>query len=64
VPPEDVDALVAAARRLADDAGLRAALAARGRPYVAAHFDRDALGERYLAVLAGVTGAIPAGGRL
>ncbi len=63
VPPEDVDALVGAARRLADDAGLRAALAARGRPYVSAHFDRDALGERYLGVLAGATGAAHAGGR-
>jgi hypothetical protein len=57
VPPEDVDALVAAARRLASDGELRSRLAARGRPYVAAHFDRDALGERYLAVLGEVTGA-------
>ena len=34
--------------------------AASGRPYVAAHFDRDALGERYLGVLAGVPARPPA----
>jgi hypothetical protein len=64
VPPEDVDALVAAAQRLASDGELRSRLAARGRPYVAAHFDRDALGERYLAVLGEVTGATRADERL
>ena len=62
VPPEDVDALVEAARRLADDPARCTALGARGRPYVAAHFDRDALGERYLGILAGATGAGRANG--
>jgi glycosyltransferase involved in cell wall biosynthesis len=51
VPPEDVDALAAAVTRLATDPGLRAALAARGRPYVAEHFDRTCLAARYLEVL-------------
>jgi glycosyltransferase involved in cell wall biosynthesis len=63
VPPEDVDSLVAAAHRLAADAVLRAELAARGRPYVAANFDRDALGERYLSILGGAAAAGRAHGR-
>jgi glycosyltransferase involved in cell wall biosynthesis len=54
VPPEDVDALVESLRRLADDPHLRRDLAARGRPFVAAHYDRDALAERYLRILQGV----------
>jgi glycosyltransferase involved in cell wall biosynthesis len=54
VPPEDVEALAAGVRRLADDPDTCARLAASGRPYVAAHFDRDALGARYLGVLDGV----------
>jgi glycosyltransferase involved in cell wall biosynthesis len=51
VPPEDVDALAAAVTRLAADPGRRAALAARGRPYVAERFDRKLLAARYLEVL-------------
>ena len=51
VPPEDVDALVAAVTRLAADPGLRATLASRGRPYVAERFDRRRLAARYLEVL-------------
>ena len=51
VPPEDVDALTAALARLAEHSELRAELAARGRAYVAQHFDRRQLAERYLAVL-------------
>jgi glycosyltransferase involved in cell wall biosynthesis len=54
VPPEDVDALVESLRRLAADPSLRRDLAARGRPFVAAHYDRDALAERYLRILEGV----------
>ncbi len=62
VPPEDVDALVESVRRLAADPSLRRDLAARGRPFVAAHYDRDALAERYLGILEGVThgGAVAA----
>ncbi len=54
VPPEDVDALVESLRRLAADPSLRRDLAARGRPFVAAHYDRDVLAERYLRILEGV----------
>ena len=53
VPPEDVDAIAAAVRRLAADPALRAALGARGRPYVAEHFERKRLAARYLEVLEG-----------
>jgi glycosyltransferase involved in cell wall biosynthesis len=55
VPPEDVDALARALVGLADDSGLRAELAARGRPYVAEHFDRRRLAERYLTLLEELT---------
>lgn len=54
VPPEDVDALSAALVRLAAEPGLRAELAARGRPYAAAHFDRRELAARYLELLASI----------
>jgi hypothetical protein len=53
VPPEDVDAIAAAATRLAADPAMRAALAARGRPYVAEHFDRRRLAVRYAEILEG-----------
>ena len=55
VPPEDVDALSAALTRLAAEPGLRAQLAARGRPYVAGHFDRRGLAARYVEILETVT---------
>ena len=51
VPPEDVSALTRELRRLAADADLRRVLAERGRPYVAAHFDRRILAGRYLEAL-------------
>jgi len=51
VPPEDVEALAAGLRRLAGDASLRAALGARGRPFVAERFDRRQLASRYLEIL-------------
>jgi glycosyltransferase involved in cell wall biosynthesis len=54
VAPEDADALAAALGRLASEPELRQELAARGRPYVAERFDRQALARRYLEVLAGV----------
>jgi glycosyltransferase involved in cell wall biosynthesis len=46
-----VDRICDAVTRLAADPSLRAALAARGRPFVAAHYDRNVLAERYLTVL-------------
>ena len=54
VPPEDVAALSYAVRRLAADPDECADRAAAGRPYVAAHFDRDALGARYAGLLESV----------
>lgn len=57
VAPEDVEALSAALVRLATEPGLRGQLAARGRPYVAGHFDRRQLAARYLEVLASVAGS-------
>jgi glycosyltransferase involved in cell wall biosynthesis len=57
VPPEDVGALSAALARLAAEPALRTELAARGRPYVAEHFDRRKLAGRYLEVLEGVVRA-------
>jgi len=57
VPPEDVSALSAALARLAAEPALRAELAARGRSYVAEHFDRRTLARRYLEVLEGVVRA-------
>ena len=51
VPPEDVDAIAGAVTRLAADPALRASLAARGRPYVAEHYDRRRLAARYLELL-------------
>ena len=61
VPPEDVDALTAAVTRLAADPALRATLAARGRPYVAEHFDRRQLAARYLGILETVVRGAQAG---
>jgi hypothetical protein len=54
VPPEDVEAMARELLRLAADPGVRRELAARGRPYVAEHFDRRALAARYLETLEAV----------
>lgn len=51
VPPEDVDAMVAAIEEAAADSGERARRAAAGRRYVAAHFDREQLADAYLREL-------------
>jgi colanic acid biosynthesis glycosyl transferase WcaI len=63
VPPEDVDALTQAVTRLAGDPVLCSELGARGRPYVAEHFDRRRLAGRYLEVLERAVRG-PAGGAL
>jgi glycosyltransferase involved in cell wall biosynthesis len=54
VPPEDVSATAGAIRKLAADERLRAELAGRGRPFVAAHYEHRALAARYADVLASV----------
>jgi len=59
VPPEDVDALVSAVTRLANEPGLRTALASSGRAYVAEHFDRRRLASRYLDILEAVVRGAP-----
>lgn len=51
VPPEDVDGIDAALRRLRHDADLRARLARDGRDFVREHYDRRMLANRYAAVL-------------
>jgi glycosyltransferase involved in cell wall biosynthesis len=54
VPPEDVEALAEAVRRLAGDPDQQRQLASRGRSFVSAHYDRDALAARYLDILKSV----------
>jgi glycosyltransferase involved in cell wall biosynthesis len=51
VPPEDSRAIADAIHRLASEPALRAELAARGRPYAAAHYDRRALASDYAGLL-------------
>jgi len=52
VEPEDAKAIADAIRRLATDSDLAASLAARGRPFVVAHYDHKSLAARYAAILA------------
>jgi hypothetical protein len=54
VPPEDTEAITAALARLAGNPSLRSKLGARGRPFVAAHFDRKRLAAEYLEILQAV----------
>jgi glycosyltransferase involved in cell wall biosynthesis len=54
VEPEDPAALADAVRDLAPDPTRRAAMGRQGRAYVAEHFDRRRLAERYRDNLAGV----------
>ena len=51
VPPEDVDALVAAIERLRDEPSLRERLGNNGPRFIARSFDRRALAARYLEAL-------------
>jgi glycosyltransferase involved in cell wall biosynthesis len=61
VPPEDATAVAKAIARLAGDSNLRADLAASGRPFVAAHFDRQVLAQRYLQILEGAVNRVDRG---
>jgi len=54
VEPEDPTALADAVRDLAADPWRRTRMGDQARAYVAAHYDRRALAERYRAILAGV----------
>lgn len=56
VEPEDPAALADAIRELAADPPRRAAMGRQGRAYVAEHFDRAELAERYRRVMAEVGG--------
>ncbi len=56
VPPEDPDALAAAARALAGDPAACQRYGENGRRFVAEHFDRDALAARFEALLQRLTG--------
>jgi glycosyltransferase involved in cell wall biosynthesis len=52
--PENVDAIVEAILKLADDPSLRQQLGERGRPYISAHLSREAIAQEYLGVLEGL----------
>lgn len=56
VDPEEPEALAHAIRSLAADPARRAEMGAEGRAYVAEHFDRRRLAERYLGLLRNVVG--------
>lgn len=51
VPPQDVDAMVSAIRRLSADPARLSEMGRRGRVYVAERYDRKALAARYLEIL-------------
>jgi glycosyltransferase involved in cell wall biosynthesis len=51
VPPDDTQAFLAAAGRLADDAGLRARLGKNALDYATKTFDIDAIGARFSGLL-------------
>lgn len=53
VEPEDVGAIAASIRELADDPDRRAEMGRRARAYVGEHFDRRALAVEYRGILAG-----------
>jgi glycosyltransferase involved in cell wall biosynthesis len=59
VTPDDVEAMVSAIRRLADDAALRRRLGRSGGEYVAREFSRQAWARKYLDILGGVAEGAP-----
>ena len=52
--PGNVDQLVEAVSRLADDPEFASTLASRGRPFVSEHYTRDVLADRFLKVMRAV----------
>lgn len=57
VAPQNVDAMVAAIRRLSTDPAGLDAMGRRGRAHVLEHYDRRALAARYITLLEEVVGA-------
>jgi glycosyltransferase involved in cell wall biosynthesis len=57
VDPDDEEAVVEAARQLAESSELRERLGAAARSYAESAFDIEAIGERFARVLASVAGA-------
>jgi glycosyltransferase involved in cell wall biosynthesis len=55
VPSEDVEAMVAAIRRLSQDSARLEEMGRRGRAHVLEHYDRGALADRYLDLLTGIS---------
>lgn len=62
VKPEDVEAMTAALRKLANDRALRTVLGRRGREFVEQHYDRRQLAARYLRILGSVVRRVAASG--
>lgn len=58
VPPDDAAALVKALRQLIEDQDLRERLASKGPRFVAQHYDRRRLAERYEGVLRAVVAGL------
>jgi glycosyltransferase involved in cell wall biosynthesis len=61
IAPESAEQLAAAIRRLRDDASLAARLGENGRAFVRQEFRREALAEKYLALLERVRGTVAGG---
>ena len=62
-PPDDVDAIVANARRLLADPTLRACMGDAGRTYAERQFDIDAIARRFLRIMANAAGGRIGSGR-
>ena len=52
--PGNVEQLVEAVSRLADDPEFASTLASRGRPFVSEHYTRDVLADRFLEIMRNV----------
>jgi glycosyltransferase involved in cell wall biosynthesis len=63
IEPENATELAAALTRLAHDPATARAMGEAGSVHVRAHFDRRQLAQRFLAMLASLTGGTPATAR-